>query len=275
MSHLLYFTFPFITTQSSCLLLACVGSPSSQFVYVTGVPSVHSKYIWTLRSFSPIHNSSDEPNRMSIGKNDTPLDADEQGEMQFLWRMSKVQALCYWSSTTSATAYLRRTIFSKANLLAINVTLEFNNGISVSSTHTWIKICPLFLACCSELFPVNYSSSPQKVKGFFNSEKGHYASSLINQSGGNEKNEMSFMPAFTNLMCWLGLMGIGKASKLRRNAIWIWWLPYYCSYPLNYLFSLDQASYEHPMGCEAEPLLQTLTSGHVKYISMQKQISSV
>lgn len=51
-------TLPFITTQSSCLLFSWLGSPRSHLVNVTGVPSLHSKYIWILMSFKPIHNSS-------------------------------------------------------------------------------------------------------------------------------------------------------------------------------------------------------------------------
>lgn len=53
-----HLTLPFITTQSSCLLFSWLGSPRSHLVNVTGVPSLHSKYIWILMSFKPIHNSS-------------------------------------------------------------------------------------------------------------------------------------------------------------------------------------------------------------------------
>lgn len=51
-------TGPQMVTQSSRLSRKLLGSKGCQYVNLTGVPSDHSKFICSLRSFRPIQSSS-------------------------------------------------------------------------------------------------------------------------------------------------------------------------------------------------------------------------
>lgn len=61
-------TGPHMMTQSSCVFRKLLGSNGCQNVKITGVLSVHSKFICMAVSCSPIHNSStsDNPRKMHL-----------------------------------------------------------------------------------------------------------------------------------------------------------------------------------------------------------------